>query len=74
VDDEILGEATEVFLVPASPELTEDLVKNELRQRLPLFKQPKWVEFRASLPKNQSGKILKSVLSEQESSRPESRG
>ena len=43
-------------------------MKNELRRRLPLFKHPKWVEFRHSLPKNQSGKILKSVLAEQEPS------
>lgn len=66
VADEILGEAIKVFLVPASPELTEEFVKSELRQRLPLFKYPKWVEFRSGLPKNQSGKILKSVLAEQE--------
>ena len=69
VADEILGEAIKVFLVPASPELTEDFVKNELRQRLPLFKHPKWVEFRRVLPKNQSGKILKSELAEQEINR-----
>jgi acyl-CoA synthetase (AMP-forming)/AMP-acid ligase II len=73
VDDEILGEAIKVFLVPASPELTEDVVKTELRQRLPLFKQPKRVEIRESLPKNQAGKILKSVLSEQETTRQPSR-
>jgi acyl-CoA synthetase (AMP-forming)/AMP-acid ligase II len=69
VADEILGEAIKVFLVPASPELTEDFVKNELRRRLPLFKHPKWVEFRQGLPKNQSGKILKSLLAEQENNR-----
>jgi len=72
VADEILGEAIKVFLVPASPELTEDVVKNELRQRLPLFKHPKWVEFRHDLPKNQSGKILKSELVEQETNRQRS--
>jgi acyl-CoA synthetase (AMP-forming)/AMP-acid ligase II len=44
-------------------------VKNELKQRLPLFKHPKWVEFRDALPKNQSGKILKSELAEQETNR-----
>jgi acyl-CoA synthetase (AMP-forming)/AMP-acid ligase II len=69
VDDEILGEAIKVFLVPASPELTEEVVKNELRQRLPSFKHPRWVEFRRGLPKNQSGKILKAVLAEEETTR-----
>jgi long-chain acyl-CoA synthetase len=72
VADEILGEAIKVLLVPASPELTEDSVKNELRRRLPPFKHPKWVEFRQGLPKNQSGKILKSVLVEQEANRQRS--
>lgn len=70
VADEILGEAIKVFLVPASAELTEECVKKELRQRLPLFKYPKWVEFRSCLPKNQAGKILKSVLAEQEAHPP----
>jgi acyl-CoA synthetase (AMP-forming)/AMP-acid ligase II len=66
VADEVLGEAIKVFFVPASSEVSEDSLKSELRQRLPLFKHPKWVESRANLPKNQSGKILKSVLAEQE--------
>jgi long-chain acyl-CoA synthetase len=73
VPDEILGEALKVFVVSASPELTEEAVKNALRQRLPLFKHPKWVEIRQSLPKNQSGKILKSELAEQEAARQRSR-
>jgi long-chain acyl-CoA synthetase len=74
VADEILGEAIKVFVVPASQDLTEAFVKNELRQRLPLFKHPKWVEFRQGLPKNQSGKILKSELAGQETSRPRPQG
>lgn len=74
VADEILGEAIKVFVVPASPELTEESLKNELKQRLPVFKHPKWVEIRPSLPKNQSGKILKSELAAQEASRRAARG
>jgi acyl-CoA synthetase (AMP-forming)/AMP-acid ligase II len=66
VSDELLGEAIKVLLVPASPALNEAFVKNELKRRLPVFKHPKWVEFRQSLPKNQSGKILKSALIEEE--------
>jgi acyl-CoA synthetase (AMP-forming)/AMP-acid ligase II len=69
VADEILGEAIKVFAVPASPDLTEEVLKSELKQRLPLFKHPKWVELRSALPKNQSGKILKSELAEQEAAR-----
>jgi acyl-CoA synthetase (AMP-forming)/AMP-acid ligase II len=74
VPDEILGEAIKVFVVPASPELTEEALKNELKQRLPVFKHPKWVEIRPSLPKTQSGKILKSELAAQEASRKTTRG
>ena len=74
VADEILGEAIKVFAVSASPDLTEESLKDELKQRLPVFKRPKWVEIRPSLPKNQSGKILKSALAAQEASRKARRG
>jgi long-chain acyl-CoA synthetase len=66
VSDELLGEAIKVLLVPASPELNVEFVKSELKRRLPVFKQPKWVEFHHRLPKNQSGKILKAVLIEED--------
>lgn len=69
VPDEILGEAVKVLVVPSSPELTEDSVMNELKRRLPPYMRPKWVELRGALPKNQSGKILKSVLVKQEAGR-----
>ena len=52
-----------------APELTEEALRTELKLRLPAFKHPKWVEIRRSLPKNQSGKILKSQLAEQEAGR-----
>jgi acyl-CoA synthetase (AMP-forming)/AMP-acid ligase II len=64
VPDELLGEAIKAFIVPSSPSLTEDFVKERLVARLPAFKLPKFIELHQSLPKNQSGKILKSVLRE----------
>jgi long-chain acyl-CoA synthetase len=62
IPDEILGEAIKAFIVPSSSRLTEDTVRERLVARLPVFKLPKIIEFPKSLPKNQSGKILKSVL------------
>lgn len=66
VPDEVLGEAIKAFVVRCHPTLTEDEVKGHLQRRLPAFKHPKWVQFRDDLPKNQSGKILKSVLRDAE--------
>ena len=66
VPDEVLGEAIKAFVVRCHPTLTEEEVKGHLQRRLPVFKLPKWVQFRDDLPKNQSGKILKSALRESE--------
>ncbi len=66
VPDDVLGEAIKAFVVRCNTTLTEEEVKGHLQRRLPAFKHPKWVQFRDDLPKNQSGKILKSVLREAE--------
>lgn len=67
VEDPILGEAVKAVVVlrdNVRPE--EEFIKKFLLQRLPQYKQPKYIEFRDSLPKNSSGKILKTVLREEE--------
>lgn len=66
VADEILGEAIKAFVVVHGATLTEAQVRAHLQRRLASFAQPKFVEFTASLPKNQAGKILKAVLRERE--------
>ena len=66
VPDEVLGEAIKAFVVRCNETLSEEEVKGHLQRRLPSFKHPKWIQFRHDLPKNQSGKILKSVLREAE--------
>jgi fatty-acyl-CoA synthase len=48
--------------------LTEQRVRAHLQRRLASFKQPKFIDLVDSLPKNQAGKILKSVLREAEMS------
>ena len=61
------GEVPKGFVV-----LKEGLEANEheiiqyLRERLAGYKIPKYIEFRMSLPKNTTGKILKRVLQDEE--------
>jgi long-chain acyl-CoA synthetase len=45
---------------------TEHEIIQYLRDRLAPYKIPKFIEFRATLPKNSTGKILKRVLKEEE--------
>jgi len=67
VDDRILGEAIKAIIVlKNNSEISEKDIRKKLGEKLPLFKIPRYFEFRQSLPKNKSGKILKTVLKEQE--------
>jgi fatty-acyl-CoA synthase len=50
-------------------DLTPDSVREHCRQHLAKFKVPAHVEVVASLPRNDSGKVLKTVLREQERER-----
>lgn len=64
VPDEVLGEAPRAFIVAqagAQARIQAELV-DFLRNRLAFFKIPKSLEFRDSLPKNESGKIQKLKL------------
>ncbi|MCP5109056.1 MAG: acyl--CoA ligase, partial [bacterium] len=63
VDDPVLGEAIKAVVVPRdNVQPDEDLIKQFLAEKLPRYKQPKFIEFRDSLPKNKSGKVLKNML------------
>ncbi len=67
VDDPILGEAIKALIVPregADPD--KEAIKKFLAEKLSSQKLPKYIEFRESLPKNESGKILKTVIKEEE--------
>ncbi len=64
VPDEILGEAPKAIIVVkkgASERLTSELPAF-LKNHLAVYKIPKLYEIRGSLPKNESGKILKQKL------------
>ena len=72
VDDPVLGEAIKAFIVTRDgAEVDEEYIRTSLRKKLPPFKQPKYIEFRSNLPKNNSGKILKAVLKEEEQKKTE---
>lgn len=63
VPDPILGEAILALAVPrGASEGLEEKLRLHSKSRLPPYKQPKWFEIRSTLPKNESGKILKQVL------------
>jgi acyl-CoA synthetase (AMP-forming)/AMP-acid ligase II len=63
VPDERLGEVGKAFVIPAPGRTlsTEDVITH-CKGRLANYKVPKLVEFRAELPRNPSGKILKRLL------------
>lgn len=63
VPDERLGEVGAAYVVrTAGAELSADDVVTHCRERLANFKVPRRVEFVAALPRNLSGKVLKTEL------------
>jgi long-chain acyl-CoA synthetase len=70
VPDERSGQAVKVFVVVREGiSLTREELHEHCRRRLTAYKVPKYVEFRASLPKTNVGKILRRELMHAESSR-----
>ncbi|MGD9489386.1 MAG: class I adenylate-forming enzyme family protein [Calditrichaceae bacterium] len=67
VKDDLLGEAIQAFIVPRDGEMPdEDEIRSILKKSMPAYKQPKYIRFTEKLPKNESGKILKNMLRDQE--------
>jgi long-chain acyl-CoA synthetase len=62
VPDEKSGEVPKVFVVKKDPALTEKTVLEHCRKNLTAYKMPKYIEFRAELPKTPVGKILRRAL------------
>jgi fatty-acyl-CoA synthase len=63
IPDEKWGEVPKAFVtVRPQASVTEDELKNFVRQRLAGFKVPKSIEFLDALPKGATGKILKRAL------------
>jgi long-chain acyl-CoA synthetase len=67
VDDPILGEAIKAFIVLRNgAEVSAEDIGKTLKDMLPPYKHPKYYQFRDRLPKNQAGKVLKTVLKEEQ--------
>jgi long-chain acyl-CoA synthetase len=63
VPDEILGEQIKAVVVLRRPDAVDGKgLARFLSERLPQYKIPQIFDFRAELPKNESGKIMKQVL------------
>ena len=69
VSDEILGEAIKAYIVLKDGiQLTQERIRYFLKDLLPVYKQPKYIEFVDSIPKNKSGKVLRNELKQRHSS------
>ncbi len=62
VPDAASGEAVKLFVVKKDPNLTEDAIRKFCADQLTGYKRPKFIEFRADLPKTTVGKILRRAL------------
>lgn len=63
IPDEVLGEALAAFVVMSHPENESDII-SFCEKRLPQYKVPRKIVFTDTLPKNESGKIMKQKLLE----------
>jgi long-chain acyl-CoA synthetase len=62
VKDEHSGEVPKLFVVKKDPALTEEMIRKHCHDNLTGYKRPKYIEFRAELPKTNVGKILRRAL------------
>jgi len=66
VDDEKFGQRLKAFVVKRGDSLTEDEVKDYVKQNLARYKVPREVVFVVELPRNATGKVLKRELAGQD--------
>ncbi|RWK05595.1 long-chain fatty acid--CoA ligase [Mesorhizobium sp.] len=65
VPDEHSGEVPKLFVVRKDPALTVETLTAYCRENLTGYKRPRYIEFRAELPKTPVGKILRRALRDQ---------
>jgi fatty-acyl-CoA synthase len=66
VDDEKFGQRLKAFVVKRGDGLSEDEVKDYVKENLARYKVPREVVFVDELPRNATGKVLKRELAEQD--------
>jgi acyl-CoA synthetase (AMP-forming)/AMP-acid ligase II len=64
VPDERMGEVGKAYVVTSAALSTVDVI-GHCKRLLANYKVPRYVEFRAELPRNPSGKVLKRLLREE---------
>ena len=65
IQDDVLGEAVKAYVVMKNGKINiDDELSAFLKDKIALYKIPKFYEYRNTLPKNESGKIQKLKLSE----------
>ena len=62
VPDPHSGEVVKLFVVRKDDTVTEEAVKAHCAANLTNYKRPRFIEFRAELPKTNVGKILRREL------------
>lgn len=62
VDDELLGQTIKACVIGQEDEALRRLILRTCRERLPLYKMPKAVEFYSEFPRTASGKIQKHLI------------
>ncbi len=62
VPDARSGEAVMLFVVPRNPKLTKEEIEGYCERQFTGYKRPKYIEFRAELPKTNVGKVLRREL------------
>lgn len=62
VPDKNSGEAVKLFVVRKDPNLTTEQLMDYCKEQFTAYKKPKYIEFRAELPKSNVGKILRREL------------
>jgi long-chain acyl-CoA synthetase len=65
ISDEVMGEEIKAFVVLEQDETVdpEDLIEYT-RKRMAAYKYPRYIEFRAELPKDAAGRVIKRLLRE----------
>lgn len=63
--DPTCGEAVKIVVVKKDPSLTEQELSDFCKENLTGYKRPKYIEFKAEIPKTNVGKILRRALREE---------
>jgi len=77
VSDPYRGESPKAFII-LKPEFVDKIKETEIlewcKDNMSAYKRPRFVEFRQELPKSAAGKVLRRILVDEESQKPDAMG